>query len=165
MLRLVIWSGGQTGVDRAALDFAIHTDRPYGGWCPRGGWAEDLTTPPGLLAIYPRLLETPSRAPEQRTAWNVRDSHATLIVVRGEALHRSPGTQLTKQLAELVFLRPYRIVNLTEPHAIEAGRSWLTQVAHLWPDDELVINIAGPRESEDPGIYADTLKFLTAIFS
>ena len=57
MLTLAL--GGQTGVDRAALDVAIELGIPYSGWCPKGGWAEDLAAPPGLLAKYPRLKETP----------------------------------------------------------------------------------------------------------
>src|SRR3984893_7494400 len=70
-----IRSGGQTGVDRAALDAALLTGRPYEGWCPKGGWAEDFLRPPGLLTIYPHLMETPSESPEQRTEWNVRDRY------------------------------------------------------------------------------------------
>ena len=57
-MRLI--SGGQSGVDRAALDVAIARGMPYGGWCPKGGWAEDFPEPPGLLAEYPHLAETPS---------------------------------------------------------------------------------------------------------
>src|SRR2546425_1493353 len=79
---LRIRSGGQTGVDRAALNAAVLTGRPYEGWCPKGGWAEDFLRPPGLLPPgllmkYPHLMETPSKSPEQRTEWNVRDSAAT----------------------------------------------------------------------------------------
>ena len=69
-----IRSGGQTGVDRAALD----TARKYGieicGWCPKGGWAEDYSSPPGLLAEYPELKETPSAGTSQRTRWKRRGS-------------------------------------------------------------------------------------------
>ena len=78
---LRIRSGGQTGVDRAALDAAVLTGRPYEGWCPKGGWAEDFLHPPGLLTKYPHLRETPSKSPEQRTEWNVRDSAATVVFV------------------------------------------------------------------------------------
>ena len=71
-----IRTGGQTGVDRAALD----TARKYGieicGWCPKGGWAEDCPLPPGLLADYPELRETPSAGTSQRTRWNMRDTDA-----------------------------------------------------------------------------------------
>jgi Circularly permutated YpsA SLOG family len=74
-------SGGQSGVDRAALDAAFACGIAYGGWCPRGGWAEDFPSPPGVLTRYPLLKETPLADPAQRTEWNVRDSHAMLIVV------------------------------------------------------------------------------------
>ena len=65
MLKIV--SGGQTGVDRAALDVAIDKGVAYGGWCPKGAWAEDLPDPPGLLDRYDRLQQTPLADPAQRT--------------------------------------------------------------------------------------------------
>ena len=164
-MRVVIRSGGQTGVDRAALDLALRVGLPYGGWCPRGGWAEDYPTPPGLLALYPRLTETPSAAPEQRTAWNVRDSHATLILARGDELERSPGTALTQQLAELVFLRPCLVVDLTQPDCLAVARTWLSCVAMGVGGSELWLNIAGPRESQAPGIYAQASHFLAGLLS
>ena len=68
-----IISGGQTGIDRA-LDAAIEMGVDYGGWCPRGGWAEDFPKSPGLLARYPLLRETPSAEPIQRTEWTARPS-------------------------------------------------------------------------------------------
>ena len=74
MLKLL--SGGQTGVDRAALDAAIDKGVACGGWCPKGGWAEDMPRPPGPLAFYPMLQETPLSDPIQRTEWNVRDNRA-----------------------------------------------------------------------------------------
>src|SRR5262245_43120914 len=104
MVPVIIRAGGQTGVDRAALAFAAKRGWPYGGWWPHGGWTEDHPTPPGVMFEYPNLTETPSTVPEQRTAWNVRDSHATLILVRGEELVRSSGTMFTRQCAELIFL-------------------------------------------------------------
>jgi len=60
-------SGGQSGVDRAVLDVAEAYGITYGGWCPKGGWAEDFPQPPGLLARYPNLKETPFADPAQRT--------------------------------------------------------------------------------------------------
>jgi hypothetical protein len=64
---LTIVSGGQTGVDRAALDVAIELGIPYRGWCPKGGWAEDMLNPPGVLILYPELRETQDADPRQRT--------------------------------------------------------------------------------------------------
>ena len=74
-------SGGQSGVDRAVLDVALARGLAYGGWCPKGGWAEDYPTPPGILTKYPRLQQTPLADPAQRTEWNVRDADACLILV------------------------------------------------------------------------------------
>ena len=61
-------SGGQSGVDRAVLDVALARGIAYGGWCPRGGWAEDFPEPPGLLARYPKLRRR--RSPIRRSARN-----------------------------------------------------------------------------------------------
>ena len=72
-------SGGQRGVDRAALDVAIELSIPHGGWCPAGRRAED-----GRIPDHFQLQETPSRDYPQRTRWNVRDSDGTLILTRGE---------------------------------------------------------------------------------
>src|SRR5262250_2820655 len=88
-----IISGGQTGVDRAALDVAIERGMSWGGWCPKGGWAEDFPDPPGLLSKYPWLRETSSPQPAQRTEWNVRDSDAVLIIVERSGLSISKGTR------------------------------------------------------------------------
>jgi putative molybdenum carrier protein len=158
MPAVVIRSGGQTGVDRAALDFAVRRGRPYAGWCPRGGWAEDFPDPPGLLAAYPRLTETPSADPAERTAWNVRDSHATLILTRGD-LSRSLGTTLTRQLTRQLK-RPCLVVDPADPSAADAARDWLDRTAVGLGVSELVLNVAGPRESEAPGVSAETGRFL-----
>jgi hypothetical protein len=165
MMRVAIRSGGQTGVDRAALDVAIQLGLDYGGWCPRGGWAEDSPVPPGVLARYPRLTETPSTDPEQRTAWNVRDSHATLILVPGDELARCPGTIFTRQCAELLFVRPCLVANLA--HVAAAGRvhDWLARLAAGLGINDPWLNVAGPRASESPGIYVDARKFLVELLS
>jgi hypothetical protein len=145
-----IVSGGQTGVDRAALDFAVGAGIDYGGWCPGGGWAEDLPYPPGLLAAYPRLAETPGRDPEQRTRWNIRDSDATLIVTRAGAV--SPGTDRTIAIARALG-RPQAIVEATGPAS--AAEDLLATLA-----GDVTLNVAGPRESEAPGIYAEARELL-----
>jgi hypothetical protein len=94
---LTIVSGGQTGVDRAALDAAIANSIDYGGWCPRGGRAEDMRRAPGVLVRYPKLHETPLADPAQRTEWNVRRSRRSapgrclvqrMRAGRSQALHR-----------------------------------------------------------------------------
>ncbi len=146
---VVVRSGGQTGVDRAALDAARQLGAPIAGWCPRGRLAEDGVIP----ADYP-LRETPSSDYAQRTEWNVRDSDATLILHRGKI---SGGTELTLRLAE--SLGRFRLcVDLSVPPPPEEIAAWLigTGVKEL--------NVAGPRESQQPGIYAQALAFLEAAF-
>ena len=118
-----IVSGGQTGVDRAALDAAIELGIEYGGWCPKGGWAEDHAIPPGVLELYPKLTATPLAEPEQRTEWNVRDSDATLILIRGSGLVNSPGTKLTAVIAEKLG-RNYLLLDLQKPERLHEARSW-----------------------------------------
>jgi hypothetical protein len=86
-----ILSGGQTGVDRAALDAAIERGIACGGWCPKGGWAEDMPRPPGVLALYPMLQETPLGDHVQRTEWNVRDSDALMVLLDDHGLCSSGG--------------------------------------------------------------------------
>ena len=70
-----IRTGGQSGVDRAASDVARALNIEICGWCPRGGWAEDYVTPPGLLSNYPELTETPSEGTTQRTLWTFAKAH------------------------------------------------------------------------------------------
>jgi hypothetical protein len=161
---ITIRTGGQTGVDRAALDYAVRHRNDgiqYAGWCPRGGWAEDLTTPPGLLSRYPRLVETPSSETWQRTAWNARDSHLTLILARGNT--RSEGTLFTQRCAELIFLRPCLVVQLEKESGIEDAKRWLSQNVNGRGLRDLVLNIAGPRESEVEGIHEEAGRFLEGL--
>ena len=78
-----IRTDGQSGVDRAAMDFARERGIPLCGWCPKNGWAEDYPDPPGLLIDYPELTETPSDDTAQRTKWNMRDCDAILTIIPG----------------------------------------------------------------------------------
>jgi putative molybdenum carrier protein len=150
-----IVSGGQTGPDRAALDFALVHHIRYGGWCPRRGWAEDLRTPPGLLARYPCLKETPSDDVDQRTVWNIRDSDATLVLTQKLGRSASRGTDLTEQwAAELA--RPFALLDVLD--LVDARMICERLLGELPPGGTL--NIAGPRESEAPGIYARSRRLL-----
>jgi hypothetical protein len=149
-----IVSGGETGADRAALDFAIEHGIPYGGWCPRGGWAEDMTEPPGLLARYPNLRETPGAELDQRTRWNVRDSDCLLLFTRGDA--DSPGSELTQRVAARLE-RPSLVVSLPDPSASAAIGDWLAALP-----GPVALDVAGPRESEAPGIYRQVRHALEA---
>jgi hypothetical protein len=88
-----IRTGGQSGVDRAAMFFARELDIPLCGWCPKNGWAEDYPDPPGILLDYPEFTETPSEDTAQRTKWNVRDCDAILTIIpKGSG--KSNGTQI-----------------------------------------------------------------------
>ena len=148
-------SGGQTGADRAALDAAIAVGVEYAGWCPRSGWAEDLPDPPGLLADYPNLRETRDPDVNRRTSWNVRDSHATLVIASVD-LSGSPGTQLTVSLTS-AWRRPCLVV---EPDQTAPVLEWLDAVGH-----GLTLNVAGPRESQEPGLYDRTLAFMATLLA
>ncbi len=165
MLRWIIRSGGQTGVDRAALEVAIGRGIPYVGWCPRGGLAEDCPKPPGIRAQFPNLVETPSADPRQRTAWNVRDSHVTVILVDEQGWRRSRGTRFTRTVAELVYVRPWRVVTLDNLDAPSQIVSWLEQLRLDRREGSLVVNFAGPRESQAPGIQSQARRFIEAVFA
>lgn len=149
-LDLVIHSGGQTGVDRAALDAALASGVPVGGWCPRGRRAED-----GRIHIRYPLRETPSNDVAERTAWNVRDADATLALMRGAP---DSGTALTIRLAE-AGPQPCLVVDLAAGLEPEEVAAWLHTHAVR------VLNVAGPRESNAPGIYADARAFVTNVLS
>jgi Circularly permutated YpsA SLOG family len=153
MLKLTIISGGQSGVDRAALDEAIARGIPYGGWCPRGGWAEDMPEPPGLLTTYPNFRETPSRDPAQRTERNVRDSDASLILVDASGVAVSGGTALAEKLAAQVG-KPLKVADVGAADAAAKVRAWLAALlaAHAG-EAPFRLAVGGPRESEARGIY------------
>jgi hypothetical protein len=154
-------SGGQSGVDRAVLDVALERGIGFGGWCPKGGWAEDLPQPPGLLAKYPKLKETPLADPAQRTDWNVRDADACMIVIAAGGLAASKGTALAEELAHRCR-KPLLVVDLEDPEPGERAALWLrVQLRRVGAD--LALAIGGPRESEAPGIYARATTFLHAL--
>lgn len=143
-----IVSGGQTGVDRAALDLAMVLGLPAGGWCPRGRLAED-----GALPEVYSLIETPLSDYEQRTEWNVRDSDGTLIIARGEL---TGGTALTLELAERMG-KPHLTLDLASSPSATAVSDWIEQLGIR------TLNVAGPRESLRPGIYDQAKEFLKAV--
>jgi hypothetical protein len=140
-----IISGGQTGVDRAALDVARWLGIEHGGWCPRGRVAEDGTIP----AEY-TLWETESPDYPVRTERNVADSDGTLILYRQRLFG---GTELTRRFAAK-WRKSCCLVDLREPRDYARVRQWLA-------DQEIrVLNVAGPRESSSPGIRDAAYLFL-----
>lgn len=144
-----IVTGGQTGVDRGALDAAIALGIPHGGWCPRGRLAEDGRIPP-----HYRLTETDSPEYRVRTERNVVDSDGTLILCRGQP---AGGTELTRQLAQR-HRKPCLVVDLDQPPSPERIRRWIAR--HRLR----VLNVAGPRESQSPGIAVQARAMLEACF-
>jgi hypothetical protein len=156
-------SGGQTGVDRAVLDVAVARGIAHGGWCPQGGWAEDLREPPGLLAKYPNLQETPLADPAQRTEWNVRDADACLIVVDAGGVDVSRGTALAQDLAHR-YRKPVFVADLASSAIGRHAALWL-RVQRARHGADLKLAIGGPRESEAPGIYQRARSFLEALLN
>lgn len=145
-----IVSGGQTGVDRAALDVALELGISCGGWCPRGRRAED-----GGIPLHYPLRETSSPDYRLRTRWNVRDSDATLVLTRGEP---RGGTLLTLRVA-VALERPVQVVDLNlEPDPVTVRR-WVAARRVR------VLNVAGPRASEQPGIGEQARAFLRAVLA
>ena len=141
-----IVSGGQTGADRAALDWAIEHKIDHGGWCPKGRKAED-----GVIESRYALQETRSENYRQRTRQNVVDSDGTLILNIGDL---SDGSLTTLQFAEY-FGKPCLVVQL------ENGTEEVQKVLNWIQDHGIaVLNIAGPRESKRPDIYQETWAFL-----
>lgn len=153
----VVRSGGQSGVDRAALRTALALGLQVAGWVPQGGWAEDSPEPPGVLTEFPQLRQTPSPNPSQRTLWNVRDCDAVLVL-RPSSAH-SPGTGLTEEAARELS-RPLSIVEDFSSRSVQSVVRWLSSL-----NDGITLNVAGPRESEVPGVYEDALAFLKEVLA
>jgi hypothetical protein len=145
-----IVSGGQTGVDRAALDVALRLGMSCGGWVPRGRRAED-----GPIPFRYSVQETQSRTYASRTRRNVADGDATLILTRGRP---SGGTALTVACAAALG-RLHRIVDLQGAPVPADTRAWLCENAVN------ILNVAGPRESTAPGIYGEAVAFLEAVLT
>ena len=143
-----IISGGQTGVDRAALDAAVAAGIPVGGWCPKGRLAEDGAIPPE----YP-LQETVSRLYQERTGLNVMDSDGTLILAEKIL---SGGTALTKNFAEK-YAKPLLVFKPADSGASGKIKRWLKA------NNIRALNVAGPRESARPGSYEKAYKILMEV--
>jgi hypothetical protein len=145
-----IISGGQTGVDRGALNAAIALDIDHGGMCPRGRLAED-----GRIPDQYRLEEMDSRRYWVRTEQNVIDADATLILYYGRL---TGGTEFTRRMA-IKNRKPFFLFDLTIPPELEEVVQWL--------DDEqvTVLNCAGPRESSCEGIESLAEKLCVELFS
>lgn len=145
-----IVSGGQTGVDRAALDTALELGVPCGGWCPTRRKAED-----GRIPEHYPLTELPGGGYPERTERNVLDSDGTLILARGPL---AGGTRLTADLARK-HGKPVLVVDLSgDPSPTEAA---------AWRQEHGIrrLNVAGPRESGAPGIHGQAMRYLRQLLT
>jgi len=151
-----IISGGQTGVDRAALDAAMELGIPVSGWCPRGRKALDGVIPDK----YP-LTETRGKAYQARTKWNVRDSDTTLILCLGEP---SGGTALTIKYCEQLG-KPFYVHCLnSEWGTYVDGEDFYGVIYWMNCHAIDVLNVAGPREGKYFPVYDQAHSFLTGVF-
>jgi hypothetical protein len=146
---LIIVSGGQTGVDRAALDWALAHRVPHGGWCPKGRKAEDGSIPKRF-----KLKETPSPSYAVRTLWNVRDSDGTVIFSKTRRIKRG-----TKQTA--IFARKLRkpCLHLIRALGVNDAAKQLTEFLKKYR--LATLNVAGPRASDHPYLG----RFVKAVLS
>ena len=163
MLISKIISGGQTGVDRGAIEAALELGFPYGGLIPKGRLAEDGAVP----EKFDRMEVAPRKDYLFRTEWNVTHSDATLIiarkVARAGAFHEelTGGTLRTERFA----------IDHAKPHLaifsqnVEAVLAWLSRVAEQLQGEDLVLNVAGPRESKCPGIEKSTCAFIKRLIA
>ncbi len=152
-----IVSGGQTGVDQAALDMAVECGISIGGWCPRGGLDENGRN---ILEMHASLIEATTSVPSERTKLNVRDSDGTLIIVPSLPLPEAikDGTQLTIDEA-LRLERPHLIISLAEKEGTaETILNWCTE------NNIHTLNIGGPRESSCPGIYEECCELFHELY-
>ena len=150
--RWTIVSGGQTGVDRAALDAARALGLAYGGFVPRDRRTEDGALPDD----YEGMIETKSARYPARTRRNVETADATLIVTRGQL---DGGTLLTVHIAERLG-KPLLCLDFASQTAEAAARKLAAWLETMPPGR---LNVAGPRESESPGIHAAASAYLSAV--
>lgn len=147
-----IISGGQTGADRAALDYAIEFNISYGGWVPKGRKTED-----GKLPEKYKLQEMPTSDYSKRTEKNILAADGTLIVSHGRL---TGGSALTQFLAEK-HNKPFIHVDMDSMSMEDAS-----EAVRLWLKENCIdtLNVAGPRASKDPAIYEATRRLLDAVF-
>ena len=149
-----IRTGGQSGADRAAMDFAKERNIPLCGWCPKDGWAEDFPEPPGILKDYPELTETPSKDTTQRTKWNMRDCDAILTIIPKDSAY-SAGTEVGLEEGETLKKPMFIACGIEDiPNII----NWLEKLP-----DGIELCIGGSRASECSDIYSTTKEILNTL--
>ena len=155
MIKKII-SGGQTGADQGGLDFALEYGIEAGGWCPKGRICENGVIP----ARYP-VEEVEEDDYNLRTKLNVRDSDGTLLIIRDGFMEE--GTHLTvdycKELSKPQFLVDLKIMSGQMQSIYSALADWIDK------NQISVMNVAGNRESNSPGIQKETAELLTKLFA
>ena len=157
MLVSKIVSGGQTGVDRGAIAAARELGFPYGGLIPKGRLAEDGIVP----EEFDQLEVAPRKDYLFRTEWNVTHSDATLIISNyntapgSERETLTGGTLRTERFCQ-VHGKPHLVIFTQN---LDRVLDWLRSLGR----DNLVLNVAGPRESKSPGIQAKTDAFVSRL--
>ena len=156
-----IISGGQTGVDRAALVAAMSYSIPVGGWVPKGRRAEDGVVPEGFYN-----MQECEGGYRERTRANVRSADATLIL--SDKFPLSGGTAYTAEIAAEIG-KPYKVMNLDTPDVELQIRDWMLSLENAIPkngskDEKIILNVAGPRESGSPGIFEKANAVLQHVF-
>ena len=150
-----IISGGQTGVDRAALDVALKYNIRHGGWCPKGRLSEN-----GKIPLFYNLQETCSSEYSERTKQNIIDSDATLIIVPKLPLpiEITDGTLLTIEICKKLN-KLYLVIDVTidDENSINDIKSWIVD------NNIKLLNIAGPRESQSNNIYFSAYEYITKL--
>ncbi len=152
MYSLQLVSGGQTGADRAALDWAIFHDIPHGGWCPKGRKAED-----GVIPTHYSLAESSSPSYLQRTEWNVRDSDATAIFTI--AVNLTGGSKRTADFAKKLG-KPW--IHIHHQGTYEKQSERLAQFIH--EHGVKILNVAGSRGSKEPSVSSFVKQVLEETF-
>lgn len=157
MIKKIV-TGGQTGVDQAALSMAIETGLSVSGWCPKGGLDANGVC---VLGTYPTLQEASTPEPNERTMLNIDDSDGTLVIVPQLPLPDSivDGTRLTIDYAAQQN-KPLLIISLSnKAGAVETILDWIHQ------NSIRVLNIGGPRESNWPGIHREACDLFRELFT
>ena len=153
MKALKIVSGGQTGVDRAALDFALRHGIECGGWCPAGRLDEF-----GKIPNHYPVQELPHGGFTERTLQNVKDADGTLVIYSVEL---GGGTEQTiRSCVELQ--RPYQLIDASKISAEGAAELMSDFVRQ---NKIGILNVAGPRQSEWPEGYAYASRALNAFLN
>lgn len=150
MLEKII-SGGQTGVDRAALDAALDSGLACGGYCPKGRTAED-----GAIHTKYPLQELPSKSYPKRTLENILHADATLILYNRTL---KGGTALTLRLCQQ-HGKPYLLVNSVEYDVLTTANN----IFSFTQENKIsTLNVAGPRKSQWADGYQFTYECLTEL--